>query len=261
MADIFISYSEDRKKFVNLILNKFKSDIKGKIFLKLNIVSHELYPTTTNLGMVEAVLKFLDGYEVVAGDASAVDCIGFNVKKSEINKLCEKYTVPLINLYNNMKVMKTETGFKFKVAQDPLNFDTIISLPILKVHGHCEMTGALKNAFGYLSKGERIKCHTKIKNIHKAIAELNTIFKPTFTIMDGIETLLKTNEVRHGGKKFHLGILLAGKDPVALDSYGLKLLQKFEPKLKNKSPMDIKQIKYAIDLNIGNSDYNLVELT
>ena len=97
-------------------------------------------------------------------------------------------------------------------------------------------------------------------NIHRGIAELNTIFKPTLSIMDGIETLVKTNEVRHGGKHAELNILFAGTDPVSLDVFGLKLLQKIEPKLANKKPRDIKQIKYALDLNIGNEEYELIEL-
>ena len=261
MSKIFYSYEKNRSKFVELIIKEYKQIIKGRIFIKPNIVSHEPYPTTTNLELFEAVLKSLDGYEIVVGDASAVDCIRFNVKKSEINKICKKYDVPLVDLYSKrMKVMKTENGYKFNISQVPLQFDTIISLPVLKVHKLCQMTGALKCAFGYLSKAERIKMHTRIKNIFKGIAELNTIVKPTLTIMDAIETLSNTNEVRHGGKHANLDILLASDDPVSLDIYGLKLLQKIEPKLANKNPRDIKQIKYALDLGIGNEDYELIEM-
>jgi uncharacterized protein (DUF362 family) len=161
-----------------------------------------------------------------------------------------------------MKKVKTEGGLEFKVAEVPLNYDSIISLPVLKVHvaPNIKITGALKNSFGYLSKGERIQCHGKSKDINRAIAELNTIFRPTITIMDGITTLIKANEVRHGGKKHDLGILLAGTDPVALDSYGLKLLQPFDRKLKHKKPEEIKQIKYALELGIGEASYELIDL-
>ncbi|MHA1309292.1 MAG: DUF362 domain-containing protein [Candidatus Helarchaeota archaeon] len=260
MSKVYYSKSEDRIKFVDLIIKEFKKELKGRIFIKPNIVSYEKYPTTTNLKLFEALIKALNSYELAVGDASAVDCVGFSVNKSEIKKICDKYSIPMFNLYNNMKIIESRSGFKLKVAQEPLNYDTIISLPILKVHGHCQMTGALKNAFGYLSKGERIKCHTKIKDINRTIAELNTIFKPTLTIMDGIETLLKTNEIRHGGKQYHLGILCASSDPVALDIYGLSILKNVEKKLRNKSPKDIKYIKLAIDLNVGNEDFELIEI-
>ena len=78
--------------------------------------------------------------------------------------------------------------------------------------------------------------------------------------MDCIETLLGANEVRHGGQRHSLGILLSGSDPVSLDAYGLKLLQKIEPKLANKKVNDIKHLNSAIKLNIGTKLYELIEL-
>ncbi|MHA1231239.1 MAG: DUF362 domain-containing protein [Candidatus Helarchaeota archaeon] len=261
MSIIYYSRENNRTKFVELVLEQFINKLGDKLFIKPNIVSHEPYPTTTHLEMITAVITCLNDRELAVGDASAVDCLGFNVKKSAINDICNQYNVPLIDLYSErMKVMRTETNYKFNVSQVPLNYDSIISLPVLKVHGHCQMTGALKCAFGYLSKGERLKMHTGIKNIHRGIAELNTIFKPTVTIMDAIETLRKTNEVRHGGKKAELNILLASDDPVALDIYGLQLLKEIEPKLANKTPQDIKHLKYAINLGLGSESFELIEL-
>lgn len=261
MAKIYYSHKRDRKRFVKLVLDHFKEELRGRIFIKPNIVSHEPYPTTTNLELLDAVLNNLKDYEIGVGDAAAVDLPNFNVRNSQIAEICDKYNIKLIDLYDDMKKVKTGDGFEFKVAQVPLEYDSIISLPVLKVHvaPNIKITGALKNSFGYLSKGERIKCHGKSKDINRVIAELNTIFKP-ITIMDGITSLIKANEVRHGGKKHDLGILLAGTDPVALDSYGLKLLQAFDRKLKDKEPEDIKQIKYASDLGIGETFYELIEL-
>ena len=262
MAKIYYSNKRDRKRFVKSVLDHYKEELNGRIFIKPNIVSHEPYPTTTNLNLLDAVLKNLKDYEIGVGDASAVDLPDFNVKNSQIAEICDKHNIKLIDLYDDMKKVKTGDGFEFKVAQVPLEYDSIISLPILKVHvaNNIKITGALKNSFGYLSKGERIKYHGKSKDINRAIAELNTIFKPTITIMDGITSLIKANEVRHGGKKHDLGILLAGTDPVALDSYGLKLLRSFDRKLKDKEPEDIKQIKYALELGIGETSYELIEL-
>ncbi|MHC1587136.1 MAG: DUF362 domain-containing protein, partial [Candidatus Syntropharchaeia archaeon] len=73
--------------------------------------------------------------------------------------------------------------------------------------------------FGFLSKKERILFHTKIgkrraKDIHRGIAELNTIVLPDLFIVDAVYTLTGANEIRHGGKKRKLGYMLAGKDPV-----------------------------------------------
>jgi len=261
VSKIYYTESNDRIKFVEMIIDEYRDILGNKIFIKPNIVSYEPYPTTTNLELFETVIKCLKDKELGVGDGSAVDCKGFNPYKSKFYDICKKYNVNFYDFYNErMKTMKTESGYKFNVSQIPLKYDSIISLPVLKVHGHCQMTGALKNAFGYLSKFERIKMHTKIKNIHRGIAELNTIFKPALTIMDAIETLRKTNEVRHGGIHAKLDILLASDDPLCLDIYGLELLRKIEPKLKNKTPNDIKHLKYAINLGIGETKYNLIKI-
>ncbi|MBD3228808.1 MAG: DUF362 domain-containing protein [Candidatus Lokiarchaeota archaeon] len=262
MAKIYYSRSRDRKKFVESVLEIFKDEIKGRVFIKPNIVSHEPYPTTTNLELLEEVLKQFNGKKIAIGDASAVDLPNFNVKQSKINEICESYGMKLINLYENMKKIETNSGFEFKVAQVPLTYESIISLPILKTHIACDITGALKNCFGYLSKGERLKLHSSSKNIdiNRAIAELNTIYKPTLTIMDGIKTLITANEVRHGGRERGLGILIAGTDPVALDAYGLTILKKIDPKLSGKTLEDIAQIKYALDLGLGSIEYELIEI-
>ena len=95
------------------------------------------------------------------------------------------------------------------------------------------------------------------KSIHKAIAELNLAIKPNFWVIDAVQTLINTNEVRHGGKLKELGYMLAGRDPVSLDIEGLKLLQKVDPDLKDKKPEDIPHLKYAIDLGVGQREYIL----
>ncbi len=258
-SKLFYSQSTTRTAFVEKVLAQFKEEITGKILIKVNLVSHEPYPTTTHPEMLEAVLKNLRGKDIAVGDAPAVDIKQFEIEKSALYTVCQQFNVPFVNFYK--EEMQTFTSpSDLTLSNYPLKCNYIISLPILKMHRECNMTGALKNAFGYLAKRDRILLHGKKKKIHQGIAELNTIVKPNLTIMDAIETLIKTNEIRHGGIKRPLGYLLAGKDPVALDIFGFSLLKKIDPTWKLKSPQDIPYIKYALDLGIGNSTYQLQEL-
>ncbi|MHA1129774.1 MAG: DUF362 domain-containing protein [Candidatus Helarchaeota archaeon] len=258
---IFHSQSCNRSLFVTKILSRFKAEIKGKILIKVNLVSYEPYPTTTHPELLKAVLKNLAGHDVIVGDAPAVDLRSFDIKDTIIFKLCQKLEIPFVNFYDEaMQTSTTPQGQELTFSTYPLNYDYIISLPVLKNHPECSLTGALKNAFGYFTKKDRIYLHMGKKKIHQAIAELNAIVKPNLTIMDAIETLIKANEIRHGGIQRHLGYLLAGEDPVALDALGFSLLKQLAPDWPYSSPSDIKHLKQAIDLGIGSPDYQLSEI-
>lgn len=260
-TSIFYSKSEDRTAFVEKVLATYRHRITGKILIKVNLVSNEPYPTTTHPDMLEAVVKYLKGKELIVGDAPAVDFKSFQAEESPLYKICEKYAVPFINFYQTeMQLLNSPRRYEFNATTYPLHCNYIISLPVLKCHMQVHMSGALKNAFGYLAKRDRILMHTNKKNIHKGIAELNSFFKPNLTIMDGVETLIKAQEVRHGGIKKYLGYLLAGEDPVALDIFGFSLLKEIYPTWELNMPQEIQYIQYGIDFKIGTSDYQAQEI-
>jgi uncharacterized protein (DUF362 family) len=124
---------------------------------------------------------------------------------------------------------------------------------VLKVHKQCGISGALKNQFGYLNKLDRIFMHAKIKDIHKGIAEVNLANKTNLFIVDAIEILTKAQECRHGGCKSKLNMMIAGVDPVALDTFGHKSLQRVDPTIQK----NIKHINYAQKYGVGKKDYTI----
>ncbi|MFC1893113.1 DUF362 domain-containing protein [Chloroflexota bacterium] len=138
--------------------------------------------------------------------------------------------------------------------------DCIISLPVLKPHKHCYMTGALKNQFGALRNRERIMMHTKLKSLSKGIAEVNSIVRPSLFIMDAIQTYTHANEKRHGGREVRLGYMLAGKDPVALDSLGLELLKRIEASMHDLCPENVDYLAHAFELGLGNIEYEVEQV-
>jgi len=75
-----------------------------------------------------------------------------------------------------------------------------------------------------------------------------------------VQTLINTNEIRYGGRPAGLGYMISGTDLVSLDVLGLALLQEVEPWLQGKGFGDIKHLKNAVSLGIGENQYQIVEL-
>jgi uncharacterized protein (DUF362 family) len=240
MSTIYVSENCNRGDFISKIMRIFKSQIDqaNRIFIKPNIVSSEPYPTTTHPQMLDTLLDNLSEKEVIVGDGHAVDtgCTKNILSESPLKEICSYHQVKLVNLYKKkMKKWKSPRGYTVKTSILLQECDYTISLPVLKAHKQCGLSGALKNQFGYLSKIDRIFMHAKIKNIHKGIAEVNLACPTNLFIVDAIQTLIKAQECRHGGCPAELDTLLAGIDPVSLDNYGQKLLQKVDQKLEKTS--------------------------
>jgi uncharacterized protein (DUF362 family) len=262
---VYLKQSEDRQAFVRMAFQQFDIQQKAegkKVLIKPNIVSHEPYPTTTHPTTVETCLRLLQGVarEVIVADGPAWDAgdaesiIGEHVLK----KSCDKFGIPMVDLLvQGIKKVRT-LSFELDISQMAFDWDLIISLPVLKVHSICDLTGALKNVLGFLSTDDKRRLHSSL-DAHKVIAELNEVIKPSLHIVDGVQTMINTNELRHGGKPEKMGYMLAGSDPVSLDALGLELLGKVEPRLRRKRVKDVLHLKYAVELGVGAPRYKISE--
>jgi uncharacterized protein (DUF362 family) len=254
----------NRRDFVAKTLEIFKDQFKNakRIFVKPNIVSSEPYPTTTHPEVLDAILSGLSGREITVGDGPAVDAGRSDkvLQNTPLREVCEKHNVRLVNLYSgSMKRVKSNRGYSIKVSAVPLSSDFVISVPVLKVHNSCGLSGALKNQFGYLSRLDRVLMHMKLKDIQKGIAEVNAAVPTNLFIVDAVQTMVKAQECRHGGCPAELGVMIAGTDPASLDCFGLDLLQKVEPGIRAKES-SMKYIDYASDYGLGSRKYKMQKI-
>ena len=265
---IYLAETDNRVRFVNRVLEKcwaeFTQSHELKVFVKPNIVSHEPYPTTTHPQVLASVLDFLldcrcqivvaDGPAVDAGDSERI------ISNHPLRKVCNERGIELQNLHKcGFKKVKAPS-MSLEISTLPFECDRIISLPVLKPHKQCQMTGALKNQFGFLHNRERILMHIKLKSLSKAIAEVNSIARSSLFIVDAIQTYTHANERRHGGREVRLGYMLAGEDPVALDSLGLELLKRIETSLHDLCPENVAYLAHAFGLGLGNIKYKVEQV-
>jgi len=266
-STIYVEKTQLRREFTSAFLERSLRSIMvrdpKKVLVKPNIVSAEPYPTTTHPQVLDAVLEFLGRLrcQVIVGDGPAIDAgnPARIVRDHPLRQTCASHGLELLNLHSlGFSKVKTEHGFTLRVSRVALDCDYSISLPVLKPHPHCRMTGALKNQFGLFPNRDRLFMHTRLlKNLHRSIAEVNAVAGPDLLIMDAVKTYRRANEMRHGGQPAELGYMLAGTDPVAMDCHGLRLLGDIEPGLAGKRPEDIGHIAWALRLGVGSAEYQI----
>lgn len=267
MSIVYARKTADRPRFVHDIMKIYQQDLKeiDEVLIKPNIVSHEEYPTTTHPETLRSVLSYLteSGKKCVVADGPAFDAGNSSkiIENHTLNRVCKQFDVRLIDLCRQKMVKrKSPRGFSLKVSKVASESTYTISLPVLKTHFQCYLSGALKNQFGCLSRMDRIAAHIGLKNIHKCIAELNVLVKPDLFIEDVVYTMVKAQEIRHGGEPAPIGQMIAGKDPVALDAYGITLLQQLEGRLLQRDANSIPFIKLAQQYGVGTTRYKLKDI-
>lgn len=119
--------------------------------------------------------------------------------------------------------------------------DKVINLPILKHHNLARATMAMKNWYGMLG-GRRNQLH---QNIDVSIADLSSFMRPTLTVLDAYRVLMTNGP--QGGNLEDVKVcktLIAGTDPVAIDSHGATFLA--------LEPSQIPYLQIAHERGVGN---------
>jgi uncharacterized protein (DUF362 family) len=80
-------------------------------------------------------------------------------------------------------------------------------------------TGALKNQWGCIPRYDRILLH---KYLHELIGDVNKLRPVTIALMDGLVGMQGRGPIN--GYPIDMNVLLASRDPVALDATGMRLI-------------------------------------
>ena len=254
---ILVNYGDQAKEMVKEILKEIKieDEINKRelIALKPNLIkaSKSKDGATTDPKIVEGIIEYLHekGFEnLIVMEGSWVGADTQHVfKYCGYENLSQKYEVPLYNLQNDNYVTKKYKDMEIELAETALKADYIINLPVLKGHCQTTITCALKNLKGCISNSEKRKFHRQ--GLHKPIAYLNKLLKQDLIIVDGIYGKLDFEE---GGNPVKMNRIIAGQDPVLIDSYAAELL--------GYSHEEIDYIKIANQIGRGEKDLKKAEI-
>ncbi len=128
--------------------------------------------------------------------------------------------VKVLNLSKDTLVDVPDARMKgFGMSKTWLECDAFITLPVLKTHATTVFTGSLKNQWGCIPRFDRILLH---KHLHELIVEVNRLRPVTLSLMDGLVGMQGRGPIN--GYPIDLNVLLAGRDPVAVDATGMRLI-------------------------------------
>jgi uncharacterized protein (DUF362 family) len=126
----------------------------------------------------------------------------------------------VLNLSKDELVEMPDPRLKgFGMARTWLNADAFVTLPVLKTHATTVFTGALKNQWGCIPRYDRILLH---KYLHELIGQVNAIRPVTLALMDGLVGMQGRGPIN--GYPIDLNVVLASRDPVALDATAMRLI-------------------------------------
>jgi uncharacterized protein (DUF362 family) len=146
----------------------------------------------------------------------------------------------------------------FALPRPVLEADGIVQTCCLKTHrygGH--FTLSLKNSVGLAAKRIPGQGHDYMIELHdsahqrRMIAEINLAYHPDLILLDGMEAFVNGGPAR--GTKVAPGVILAGRDRIALDAVGVAILRQFgtTPEVSRGGIFAQEQIARAAELGLG----------
>ncbi len=234
----------------------------GMVCIKPNLclMKNSNTGVTTDIRLISAVIDFIkekwtDRIKIVESNAN-INNIDVTYRALGFQDLAFSKKIELVNLSLEEQVEVEIDGFyikNFKMPKILNDCDYFISVAKLKTHSFTVISGVLKNQFGCIP-GNKAKYH---KVISEVIADVNRLLTPDFSIVDGLVALEGYGPIC--GQPIPLSLMLAGADPVAVDSASAKVMG-FDPRhidhilLSKKA--GIGSMKYKIDGSMPNFKFN-----
>jgi uncharacterized protein (DUF362 family) len=227
----FVDYFSSIARALDLIDAPAALPQDGLIIIKPNLTNSSPPPVTTSVDAAEAVYRYCKAHtkaEIAIGEGCGSGRTADVFASLGYTQLARKHGLQLIDFNESETVLlKDDAALQLKefhmprVAQQAF----IISLPVLKDHSFTKTTIAMKNMFGlapgkfYAGGWNKSKLHHP--STHKSVVDLCRYKKPGLSIVDASIAL---TGMHLAGKKKKIGLILAGFDPVAVDTIGTELL-------------------------------------
>lgn len=182
---------------------------------------------TTHPALVGAVVQLVRnaGGTALVGDSPGIGSFAKVGDKSGICKAVELAGGQMIAFDKTRTISGGSTFRSMELARAYCDADLVINLPKLKTHEMMTLTCAVKNLFGAVVGPAKAGLHLTAGHSKQLFArlllEIASARPVALTIVDGI-TAMEGNGPS-SGTPLHLGVLLAGENPVAVDTVAARI--------------------------------------
>lgn len=202
-----------------------------KVLLKPNLLSAKTpdKAVTTHPEVVRAVIRLAQqaGGIVTVGDSPGVGAPRQVAARCGILTVVEETGASFAPFSESVRIHPEGATFhELEIARDILDADVIINLPKLKTHQMMGFTCAVKNLFGAVVGMRKPRLHLQAGTDKAFFAlmllELAEHIRPALSIVDAIVGM--EGDGPGSGDPVHIGVLLAGADPLAVDTVAADLV-------------------------------------
>ncbi len=154
-------------------------------------------------------------------------------EKCGIAEIARERTCPLIDMNKrpgtDIEVPDGLAVNSLKICSDILEFDLLVSIPVMKMHMHTGVTLSVKNMKGCLWRRSKVKFHMlppvegyDEKSINVAISDMAGVLRPHLSIIDG--TVGMQGLGPSAGEAKRLDVIVVGADAFAADAVACRLM-------------------------------------
>jgi uncharacterized protein (DUF362 family) len=155
--------------------------------------------------------------------------------------------------FAEIKIPQGKVLDRAEVMKDILEGQVLISIPVAKSHSATGVSLGLKGLMGMI--WDRESFHSQF-NINQGIADLATVIKPQLTILDATRALASGGPGGPGEVK-KPNLIVAGTDPIAVDSYGVSIVPWYGQNFKGRQ---VEHILMAHQRGLGKIDVEQLKI-
>jgi len=155
--------------------------------------------------------------------------------------------------FREIKVPQGKVFARVEVMQEVLDSEVLINLPQAKSHSATGVSLGIKGLMGLI--WDRESFHSKY-DIDQAIADLASVLKPQLTILDATRVLVSGGP-GGPGEVVRPNLIIAGIDPVAVDSYAVSVAPWYGQNFKGRQ---VKHLLMANQRGLGKIDLDQLKI-
>ncbi len=265
---VHVATGEDPYDNTRRVLTQINlAPVKGKsVLLKPNagrIATADSGITTNPQVVAAAIDVFLEaGASVAVGESPITGVKTMEAfEATGIASVARERNCPLIVMDARQPVhVIVEDGVaiqSLKVCHEVVDYDVVVSIPVMKTHMHTVVTLAVKNMKGCLWRHTKVDLHMlppiedmDDKPLNIAIADMASVLRPHLSIIDGTTGMEGLGPSAGQAKK--LDLVVAGIDPLAVDAVACSLM--------GVNAEDVPHLRICAERGYGVIDISMIQV-